>query len=198
MTTHSPGLRSTNSKRIGTPGFALFAMASFAATNSIVIFGQFSDATGSCVMVSAPVFASTSSTRPSALCATVLAPAAFVLAAAVKPPSAAFRLLSASIRKFARVTTWSPSLSPDSASTKPSPRTPSFTSRGSKRPSPSATSTTCRLPLLITAESGTASTSRFAPASICTVPYIPGFSCPCGLASSKRTRAVRVSVFRVG
>ena len=112
VTTHSPGLRSTNSKRIGAPGLALFAIASFAATNSIVIFGQLSVATGSCVMVSAPVFASTSSTRPTALCATTLAPPALVSDAAVKLPSAAFRLLSASIRKLARVTTWSPSLTP--------------------------------------------------------------------------------------
>ena len=71
---------------------------------------------------------------------------------AVKLASAAFRLLSASIRKFAATTTFSPAVTPLVTSTKPSPRRPSLTGRGSKRPSPRSTCTICRLPLSMTAD----------------------------------------------
>src|SRR5262249_1766175 len=72
---------------------------------------------------------------------------------------AALRLLSASIRKVAETTTSSPLLTPSMISTKPSPRRPVLTARGSKRPAPFATSTTWRVPLSITALSGTAGTA---------------------------------------
>ena len=61
---------------------------------------------------------------------------ASVLDGAVKPFSAACRLLSASMRKLPLTTTRSPSAMPLTTSTKPSPLRPSLTSRGSKRPSP--------------------------------------------------------------
>src|SRR6185312_15851158 len=50
--------------------------------------------------------------------------------------NAVFRLLSASIRNVADVTTSSPLATPERISTYPLPRRPSFTVRGSKRPSP--------------------------------------------------------------
>src|SRR3546814_10106751 len=76
---------------------------------------------------------------------------------AVMVLSAALRLLSASIRKFAETTTRSPSATPSRISTMPWPRRPIFTSRGSKRPSPRSRITTCRTPVSITALSGTRS-----------------------------------------
>src|SRR5215210_1471733 len=75
-----------------------------------------------------------------------------------KPFSAAFRLLSASIRKLAERTIASPSSTPCRTSTYPEPRCPSLTSRGSKRPSPLSINTACRVPLSSTELSGTAST----------------------------------------
>src|SRR5262249_39222860 len=77
---------------------------------------------------------------------------------------AAFRLLSASIKNVAEVTTSSPALSPSSTSTYPSPRRPSLTGRGSNRPSPFATRTTVRFPLSIIALAGTAMTGVLSPA----------------------------------
>ena len=82
-----------------------------------------------------------------------------VVAGAVKPFSAACRLLSASMRKLPLTTTLSPSATPLTTSTKPSPRRPALISRGSKRPSPRSSKTTCRLPLSMTALEGTAMTS---------------------------------------
>src|SRR5439155_17520265 len=84
-------------------------------------------------------------------------------APSAKPFNAAFRLLSASIRKLADVTTGSSSARPSRTSTEPSPRWPSLTSRGSNRPSPLSTSTACRLPLSSTALSGMASTDAALP-----------------------------------
>src|SRR6202043_721393 len=55
---------------------------------------------------------------------------------AVKACRAARRLLSASIRKLAPVTTFSPSRRPSRTATYPSARAASLTARGSKRPSP--------------------------------------------------------------
>src|SRR4051794_14975004 len=75
-----------------------------------------------------------------------------------KPFSAAFKLLSASIRKLAESTIASPSATPCRTSTYPEPRCPSLTSRGSKRPSPLSINTACRVPLSSTEFSGTAST----------------------------------------
>src|SRR5215472_15710347 len=94
--------------------------------------------------------------------------------ASANPFSAALRLLSASIRKLAEVTTASPSDTPWVTSTKPPPRRPSFTSRGSKRPSPLSTRTAWRVPLSRTALSGTASTGPGVLASISASTYISG------------------------
>ena len=58
------------------------------------------------------------------------------------------------MRKLAAVTTRSFSSSPLLTSTSPSPRRPSVTSRGSKRPSPLSSRTSARLPVSITALSG--------------------------------------------
>ena len=194
---YSPGLLAFMSNFTRSPGLRFFGSAPGAIPNPISIADHFSAGIGSWFSVIRLPAMSISTTEPSPL-AVPGAPPPDRFLSALNPPSAALRLLSESIRKLARVTTVSPSFTPDSTSTKPSPRVPSFTSRGSKRPSPSATSTTCRVPLSMTAESGTVTTSRFGPASICTVPYIPGLSFPCGFASSMRTRAVRVSVLSIG
>src|SRR5262249_48369052 len=55
--------------------------------------------------------------------------------------SAARKLLSASMRKLADVTTLSPALRPSVTSTQSLPCTPRRTGRGSKRPSPRSIST---------------------------------------------------------
>src|SRR5207244_7513082 len=75
---------------------------------------------------------------------------------AAKFCNAARRLLSASIRKLAPTTTFSPSATPSSTATYPSAFGPSLTARGSNRPSPRSTSTVCLVPVSSTAESGIA------------------------------------------
>ena len=71
---------------------------------------------------------------------------------------------------------------------------PSFTSRGSKRPSPRSTMTTCRVPLSMTARDGHRDAAASpAPASISTSAYISGLMRCSALASSMRTLPVRVA-----
>src|SRR5205807_2371794 len=107
--------------------------------------------------------------------------------------SAARRLLSASIKKVAEVTTSSPLPTPSRTSTYPSLRRPSLTGRGSKRPSPLTISTTWRAPLSITALTGTATTGfSSAPVWKTTSAYMSILSRPSGFGTSIRTRAVLV------
>src|SRR5829696_292207 len=115
-----------------------------------------------------------------------------------KPFRAALRLLSASIRKLAETTTASPSATPSRTSTKPLPRRPGLTSRGSNRPSLLSTSTTWRVPVSMMALSGTVRTGAAAPVAISTSTYMSGRSRSSLLTSSIRRRAVRVSRFRCG
>src|SRR5439155_13250197 len=93
---------------------------------------------------------------------------------AVSALSALLRLLSASIRKLPSTTTLSPSWMPSRTSTYSAPRRPSLTSRGSNRPSPRSTITTCRLPLSMTELFGTATTAWSEPVAISTSAYMSG------------------------
>src|SRR6202040_3829763 len=115
--------------------------------------------------------------------------------ASENPFSAAFKLLSASIRKFAETTTGSPSATPCRTSIYPEPRRPSLTSRGSKRPCPLSTNTACLLPVSITALSGTDKTGSPLPVSISASTNMSGSSTRSGFGSSTRIRAVPVSLF---
>src|SRR6185312_1983420 len=112
--------------------------------------------------------------------------------------SADLRLLSASMRKFAATTTRSPAEMPLRISVKPPPCVPTLTSRGSKRPSPLSRITTWRVPVSITALSGTARTGRPPPAAMSTSAYMPGRSRSSGLAISIRTFVVRVCIATSG
>jgi hypothetical protein len=107
-------------------------------------------------------------------------------------------LLSASIRKLAATTTCSPSFTPSMTSTYVSLRAPSLTSRGSKRPSPFWISTIWRVPLSMTADTGTLTTGPFADTDSSTCANMAGLSSRPGLASSTRTGTVRVSALSVG
>src|SRR5207245_8011523 len=115
-----------------------------------------------------------------------------------RPLSAALRLLSASIRKFAETTTLSFSAIPSLISTKPAPRRPSLTARGSKRPSPLSSRTICRSPLSMTALLATVTTGASAPVEISTSAYMSGRSTSSGFGNSILTRPVRVSAIRCG
>src|SRR5258707_14271555 len=115
-----------------------------------------------------------------------------------RPLRAALRLLSASIRKFAETTTLSFSASPSLISTRPAPRRPSLTSRGSKRPSPLSSSTICRSPLSITALLDTVRTGVSVPVAISISAYMSGRRTSSGLGSSILIRAVRVSATKCG
>src|SRR5262249_30853092 len=102
--------------------------------------------------------------------------------------SAGRGLLSASIREGAVRTSSSPALTPPRTSRNPSRRRQSVAGRGSKRPSPFATSTTWRAPLSITALSGTATTGAASPpARKRTSAYMSVLKSPCGLATAMRT-----------
>src|SRR4029453_10487163 len=111
--------------------------------------------------------------------------------------SAAFRLDSESMRKFAEVTTRSPSWRPESTWYPPHPRAPSTISRGSSRPSPWSRKTSRRSPGFKMALSGTKSA---APRSVrsSTSAYISGFRRSPSFATSMRTLIVRVAGSTVG
>ena len=111
--------------------------------------------------------------------------------------SAARSFDSESSRKLAPTTTLSPAFTPERICALPSPRTPTFTSRGSKLPPPASTNAITRRPVSISAESGMTT-----PVTLCrsseTLAYICGFRRRPGLGKSKRTLSVRVSGEIVG
>lgn len=72
------------------------------------------------------------------------------------PPTAAFNWLSESIKKFADVMMWSPSLSPSTTSTQSPALTPSLTDRHSSLPPPWWIKISWRSPDSMTASRGTA------------------------------------------
>jgi len=76
--------------------------------------------------------------------------------------------------------------------------TPSSTSCGRNLPSLSATMTTLRSPVRITASEGTRSALISAPCAKASVANMPGFNLPPGLPSSTRARSVRVAAFTSG
>ena len=119
--------------------------------------------------------------------------------ASLRPLSAALRLLSASIRKLAEVTTLSPSrhavLDLDIAGAAPAELDgarlePAFALVDDARFAGS--------PLSMTALSGTASTVLPLPVSISASAYMSGSRTWSGLGSSMRTRTVRVAGLRCG
>ena len=113
------------------------------------------------------------------------------------PETEAFSFDSESRRKFAPVTTFSPSETPCLISYRFRTRTPSVTSRGSNTPFPLATKTIFRSPVAMTALSGTAIPFPLAP-PMTTSAYISGFNSLPGFANSRRALTVRVAGSTVG
>src|SRR5262249_36674898 len=98
---------------------------------------------------------------------------------------------SESRRKLALGATASPSARPPAHSVRPSAASPGGTSRGVSLPAPSATKTTLRVPVSITASSGTTSAARGC-AAMLTSANISGLSSVRGFSTSMRTFTVRV------
>ena len=111
--------------------------------------------------------------------------------------SAALRLASESIRNWPETTTRCPCSKPLRISVMSPLSRPSFTSTGRNLPSLSATMTTLRLPVEITASVGTSSADLFAAAKS-SVANMPGFSSPAGLLRTMRALIVRVVGFTSG
>jgi hypothetical protein len=112
--------------------------------------------------------------------------------------STPFRLASESIRNCDETTTRWPAFRPRLISVWPPVSRPVSTSTGAKRPPSSATITTARRPVWITASVGT---SKAFPARLsmnCIVTNRPGTNCPLGLANCTRAFSVRVVVFTSG
>ena len=112
--------------------------------------------------------------------------------------TAAFRLLSESIRNWAEVTMRSPARTPSSTWMYPSASTPRVTSLGWNFPSPRSTTTILRSPDRITACTGTTADSSETRDLILTFAYMSGFSSRSGLSKTIRILTVRVLDSRKG
>ncbi len=104
-----------------------------------------------------------------------------------------FRLASESIRNCPEITTCCPASRPLRISVCPLDSMPISTSTGANLPSPWATITTLRLPVVITASLGTWRISMRDIGLNVTLANMPGTRAPAGLASSTRTFSVRVA-----
>ena len=109
-----------------------------------------------------------------------------------------FRLVSESIRNCPETTTFWPACNPLRTSVMPLAVPAVSTSTAWNFPPSSATMTTLRVPVRITASAGTSSTSAPGAAAIFNEANMPGISCPSGLASSTRAFSVRVAVSTCG
>jgi hypothetical protein len=135
-----------------------------------------------------------SSMRASASCSAAGAAAGCDAARAMMPR----RLASESIRNWPLVTTFWPSDRPRVTTVSPSTSAPVATSTGRNRPPSSATMTSARRPVRMTASDGTRNAGSLAPPSSVTCADRPGRSLSPGLGSSTRTRSVRAASFSDG
>src|SRR6266705_2723229 len=183
-----------NSKRIRSPFFNPSGTIPFGARNGMVIAPMPALGIAPCLMSRSP--APVLTTSPTARC--VCGAAAFGASAPSMRVPDALKLASESMRNWPETTTLSPSESPLRISLLPPDSKPSSTSCGQNLPSLSATMTTLRSPVRMTASDGTRSAFVPVPCAKTSVANMPGFSLPPGLASSTRARSVRVAAFTSG